>query len=156
MKLETKKAIEKGVICFSPLFTIIMFLLPWFGYVKQSNSLVGEMKELYSFFDLFSVNVTIISSIVLWVSLIGVIASFIAYILSFIIANKSNWFVKIASFVLPISLVILIFTPVFKYSNEILSGVVDYVWFDFMTLPYAFCLLYSIGVLIYLNKSRIK
>jgi len=156
MKLETKKQIEKGAMLLSPLFTISMFLLPWMGYLKQDNSLVGEMQTLYSFFELLKMNITILTSIILWGSLIGVVVSFVIYILSLILKEKESLLIKIASITLVVANAILILTPLSRDSNEILLNVLDYKWIDFMFIPFALSIIYSVVILIYIYKKDAK
>lgn len=154
MKAETKKMIEKGVLLFSPLFTIIMYLLPWMGYYKEDSTITSEYGSLHSFFELLKFDVTTFTTIIMWLSLVGVTLSFVFYILSLIFLNKEKLFIKIAAITLVTSTCILIFSPLLKEKKEILAGVINYRWIDFMFFPYALLLIYNVGSLIYIFKNE--
>ena len=156
MKQETKKLIERGVIWFAPIFTLIMFALPWMCYFKEN--ITGKIttdtySTFFSFFDLLTVKINVFTSIIMWVSLAGVVSSIVLYILSVVLKEKEKLLTQIGAIVLVASTGILVLTVFTKISGvETLYGTY-HEWLDFMTLPYGLLMVYNIGGLIYFNKK---
>ena len=154
MKQETKKLIEKGVIWFAPIFTLIMFALPWMCYYKEKTTYTDTYSHLYSFFNLLTKDINLFTSIIMWVSLLGVATSVILYILGVVLKDKEKLFTKIGAIALVVSTGILFLTTFAQISGTtILTGVTKYVWVDFMTLPYGIAIVYNVASLIYLLKK---
>ena len=161
MKLETKKIIEKIIIFFSPVFTLIMFMLPTIALVKQKtiyNSGVYEHQEYVSYIEALKINGHIFSKIIMWTSLIGVIATMILYILSTILKEKEKLLIKIGGIVLVASTGVLLVTMVESYFvNVSFTGAKNYSWIDFLTPVYGLLLAYNvISLIYYLNNISKK
>lgn len=157
MKLETKKLIERIVIFFSPVFTLIMFMIPSVALLKQRteyNSNLFEHQEFVSYIEALKINGHVFSKIIMWMSLLGVIATLVLYILSTIFKDKEKLLMKIGVIVLVIATGMLLLTTIESYfSNISLTGAKNYSWIDFMTPLYGLLIVYNVACLIYYLKK---
>lgn len=157
MKLETKKLIERIVIFFSPVFTLIMFMIPSVALFKQRteyNSSLFEHQEFVSYIEALKINGHVFSKIIMWMSLLGVIATLVLYILSTIFKDKEKLLMKIGVIVLVIATGMLLLTTIESYfSNVSLTGAKNYSWIDFMTPLYGLLIVYNVACLIYYLKK---
>ena len=151
MKPETKKIIIKLAIIFSPIFTLIMYSLPWVSYYFHSYKSY-EVVVYANYLELLQSNLGVFSKILLWASLIGVIVSALVYIVSGVIKEKEKLLVNIGCITLVASTGILFFS---SFSKLISVAPNTYIWADFMTLPYATLIIYNI-VCVYLVFKKSK
>lgn len=148
MKEETKKIVLKLVIIFSPIFTLIMYALPWVSYYIH-NYKGYEIVSNANYLELLRSDLGVFSKIILWISLIGVISSALVYIVSAVLKDKEKLLVKISSITLVASTGILFFSSFFKASKIPNS----YILADFMTLPYAALIIYNVACLILIFRK---
>ena len=148
MKEETKELIKKLVIVFSPVFTLIMYALPWVSYYVH-NYKSYEIVTKASYIDLLRSDLGVFTKIILWVSLVGVFASICVYIVSLVIKSKEKLLVNISSITLVASTGVLFFSSLFKSSNVANTQI----WADFMTLPYAALIIYNVVCLVLIFKK---
>lgn len=160
MNEQTKKIIEKIVIFFAPIFTIIMYSLPWMGlykYASEGNVTIESEGTYYSCIDLLKSDLNVYTKIIIWISIIGVIATIVLYILSVILKDKEKLFTKIGAITLVASVAILFLTIFAKLdATNLPGGYVTYKWADFMTLEYGFVVVYSVACLIYIMHFQDK
>ena len=103
MKEETKKQLLRLGVMFAPVFTFIMYLLPWMGYYNESFEGVPSVvydPMYYSYFDLLFGEIGVYPKIIMWISLIGVVGSLIIYVLSSVFKDKEKLLIKIAAITL--------------------------------------------------------
>lgn len=156
MKQETKRLIERGVIWFAPVFTLLMFALPWMCYFKENTTgtiTTDTYSRFFSFYELLTIKVNLFTSIIMWVSLVGVISSIVLYVLGVILKEKEKLFTRIGAIVLVVSTSILFLTMFAKMTGTKTLYGVYHTWVDFMSLPYGFLMVYNVGSLIYLIKK---
>lgn len=154
MKKETRDIIEKIVIWFSPIFTLIMFSFSRVAFFKSSSKF-GEFSPIWAnFYELLiKSDVNVFCKVIMWASLIGVIASIVLYVLSVVLKNKEKLFTKIAAITLVASTGILFFTTFGKLITDDL-GISK--WSDFMAPLYGLLIIYNVAVLIFVVKKDKK
>ena len=139
MKEETKVLIKKCVVLFSPVFTLIMLMLPWISIYKVSY-LDGEPSLIYkTYLNGLKMDLPLVSKIIMIVTLVGVISSLVIYLVSLFIKNREKLLVRVASFVLFSSSVLLLFCSIFRTSFSNYKE-----WIDFLTIPYGLLLVYNV------------
>ena len=157
MKLETKKLIERIVIFFSPVFTLIMFMLPCVALIKEKteyNSSVYQHQEFVSYIDALKIEGHIFSKILMWGALFGIVATLVLYILSTVFKDKEKLLMKIGVIVLVVATGMLFLTTLEgNFSDVSLAGAKSYTWIDFMTPVYGILIVYNVGCLIYYLKK---
>lgn len=147
MKKDVKEILKKIIIIFSPIFTMVMFALPWSVFYCQEYR-GYQTREYGSYFNLLNSNLGVFVKVVLYVILVCVIATFSLYVLGLIVKEKEKLFNKIASIVLVSVTGVLLLLSLFKTnSNEFKT------WVDFLTLPYGLALVYNI-VIAYINNKK--
>lgn len=156
MKLETKKWIEKGVILFSPIFTLIMFFLPFMAIVNERTTFSGvviEENDYSNFFKALDGEANAFCKVIMYVSLVGIIVSIVLFVISQFLKNEENKLIKIALIVILVANGVLCLSSLGKhFSHEAISGALVSNWVDFMTIPYGLLLVYNVGSLIYFVK----
>ncbi len=150
MKKETKEIIKKFAFIFSPVFTLIMYVIPYVAYYHYSYKTINTMKNA-SYFNLLQSDIGVFTKVLLWASLVCVVASLVIYIASAVIKKKEKLLVNIASITLVASTGALFLFSFIKTS----VGENVRIWADFMTFPYAALLIYNVTCLI-LNFKKSK
>lgn len=148
MKEETKQIIKKVIILFSPVFSLIMLVLPWSSIFnwKFRGATITEYKN---YIELFSESLAVFTKILLGIVLLGIFASLVLYILGLIIKDKEKILSKIASIILVSCSAFLLFFPIIKTtSNEATR------WVSFITFPYGLMLVYNVYVAYLVNKKE--
>jgi hypothetical protein len=159
MKKINKKLVEKLIIIGAPLFTLIMYLLPWVCIYKERyiwKSVISEAQPLYkNYFSILSVEGFIFSKIIMWLSLIGLIVCITLYVMTFFVVEKENQFLKVGNIILVASTGILFLTTLRQlFTEKTFTGGEFSSWVEFMTVPYALLLIYNVTSLIYLYKKK--
>lgn len=159
MKKIDKKLIEKTCIVMGPIFTLIMYLLPWMCIYKEQyvwHNIISESTPLYrSYFDVLSVDSNTFAKVIMWISMIGLVVVATLYVLSFVLKEYENKFLKIGSIILVCSTGILFLTVFEKLIvRETVTGGKFSSWIDFMTIPYALAIIYNVTSLIYIYKKK--
>ena len=158
MKEETKKLIEKIAIVFAPVFTIIMYLLPWVTTTKEKTiyySVVTEEVTTYvSYIDVLKLEGIVFAKVLMYLSLIGLIVTITMYVLSFFLKEQEKLLIKLGAIILVVSTAILVLTTIeSNFKNEVATGAIIYKWIDFMTPLYGLLLTYNVASLIYFIKT---
>lgn len=157
MKEETKKLIEKIAIVSAPIFTLIMYLLPWVAILKYKTTyrVVIAHQEYASYIEVLKTSGNVFAKVLMYISLVGIIATITLYALSFFLKDKEKLLIKIGAMTLLASTGILFLTLIESNFKDVsLSGAVNYSWVDFMTLPYALLMIYNVASLIYFIKTN--
>ena len=159
MKKIDKKLIEKLVIVAAPIFTLIMYLLPWVCIYKEQyvyKGILSEATPLYrSYFSVLGSTGNVFAKVLMWISLVVIVVTGTFYVLSFILKEKEKQLLKIGNIVLVAATGMLVLTSIEKLivDTNIMGGEFSS-WIDFMTLPYALLIVYNVASLIYLYKKN--
>ena len=158
MKNLDKKLIEKIIIVAAPIFTLIMYLLPWVCIYKEQyiwREVISESTPLYrNYFSVLGAEGLTFAKVIMWISLVAIIVVTTLYGISFLIKEKEKQLLKIGSIILVSSTGILVLTVFEKlFTTSTVMGGEFSNWIDFMTLPYALLLVYNVGTLIYICKK---
>ena len=154
MKKLNKQLIEKIVIVAAPVFTLIMYLLPWICMYQEKYVFRGytiEHPPFYTnYFSILSIEGHLFAKIIMWVSLIGILVVTTLYVMSFVLKEKEKQLLKIGNIILVASTGILFLTSLEQLStkNNFTS------WIEFMTIPFALLISYNVATLIYLYKKN--
>lgn len=158
MKKIDKKLLEKIIITCAPLFTLIMYLLPWMCIYKEQSvwkNIVYESEPLYrNYFQVLSAEGNVFAKIIMWLSLIALIVVITFYAMSYVLKDKEKQLIKVGAITLVAStgiLFITVFAKMFPTTTNM--GGQFSAWVDFMTLPYGLLLTYNIASLIYFIKK---
>lgn len=159
MKKETQKLIEKIAIVFAPVFTLIMYLLPWITMMKEKTVYhsvsTGEAKDFVSYIEVLKLDGVVFAKVLMYLSLIGLIVTITMYTLSFFLKEQEKFLIKIGAIILVVSTAILVLTSIEgNFKNEVLGGAIVYRWIDFMTPLYGLLLTYNVASLIYFVKTN--
>ena len=157
MKKINKKLLEKIIITAAPIFTLIMYLLPWMCIYKEKSiwtNLSYESDPLYrNYFDVLFTEGNVFAKVIMWLSLVTLIVVMTVYVGSYVFKDKEKQLMKIGSITLVASTGILVITAFAKLFPTITSmGGQFCSWIDFMTLPYGLLLTYNVASLIYFIK----
>lgn len=159
MKPATKKMIANVLVLMAPLFTLAMFLTPYVGLYKEKVTYNGVFygQEYYSFYELLKMDIGVFSKIVMWVSLLGVLASTILQGITFLKKEQEEKYNTIALIVLTASTGLLLMTDLVSlFKTTSVAGAEIARWVDFMTIPYGLLIVYNITLLIYWIKKDNK
>lgn len=156
----TKKRLIRSLVIFSPVFTFIMYLLPWMG--TYNASLSGPISieydpVYYSYFELLKADFGVYTKLIMYLSLIGVCASLVLHIISVIFTDKEKLLTKIAAITLVAATSILFLSVFAKITPDYTSYAgKSYKWISFMTLPYGILIVYNVASLLYVFKKLFK
>ena len=157
MKLETKKSLERIAIFFSPIFTLIMFMLPYVATIQSKtvyNNISYQNKGFASYIDVLKTEGFVFAKVIMYIALVGVISTIVLYILSTVFKDKEKLLMKIGAIVLVVSTSILVLTTIeSRFENVSFAGAKNYFWVSFMTPIYGLLLVYNVASLIYYLKK---
>ena len=158
MKKIDKKLLEKLIIVAAPIFTLIMYLLPWVCIYKEQyiwNEIMSEAPQLYrSYFSVLAAEGLTFAKVIMWLSLVALVGVITIYVLSFVLKEREKQLLKIGNIILVVSTGMLVLTALENlFTTTTATGGEFSSWIDFMTIPYALLLAYNVGSLIYVYKK---
>ena len=154
-----KKYLPKIILSVAPVVISLMYLIRGFALYFSTttyNDIVIEPQRInISFYDILSKeNTLVLPKVLAIISLVILLGAVVMLVLSYLIKNKEILFRKIYVISIIASLAILPISMLTRF-NVIKSGAATtVVWFDFLTLPYALVLAYSIVLVYFIFKTK--
>ena len=149
-----KEKVINILINIAPVVALLLYFISGFAlYVDASkyNETFLSNDTNVSLYEILYVNHGLLSAkIIVIISLCFLFVSIVGVILSYILKEKKPFLLKASMIVLLISILILLFTYINRFTPVSIGTITNYYYFNFMTIWYLILVAY-VSIMIYLS-----